>query len=578
MDIQHLNIELKYKPGRFNVTADALSRLNKIQIKINACQLDTSINWSTEQNKDVTLRELIARVNQNVNYGVTNKATEKYKQIFDNLQAINNVLYLCNKNYRRVIVPEHMRTEVLSNYHEPALYGHLSTDKTWGRVKSRFYWPSMRRETDEFCKSCEKCQLMKNTTFKKNASLVQMGFQELFEMIGIDVVGPLPQTGKGNKYIIVAIDYGSKWCEAKAVHDFTALTTAKFLVDQLICRFGIPSKILSDQGRNFESKLIDELCKSLKIKKLRSSPYHPACNGEVERQNKSLKSMLSCYVNNNHNNWDQFLQPVVFAYNTAIHGTTGISPFEMVFGKQERSISDISFSSKTNPIYENQNDYLEGLEINRRSCRDLAQKQSETRRKYQKHHYDKKANESTTYEIGDKVKLHNTVTAVGQTPKFSAHWTGPYEITKINEPVDYVIKNLSNGKLSTVHYNRLRPWNSRNDTTTTTPTKTPTTIKTNTTTAENNASLNYSSLLTYLLTPIINNNVTEPQFPPPAQTANNGRNIEIEIPMSVERQTPPQHQNNSMALVPYFNPRQDINILTPLIPPPVVPPNWALIG
>ena len=101
-------------------------------------------------------------------------------------------------------------------------------------------------------------------------------------MIGIDITGPLPTTARGNKYIIVAIDYCSKRCEVLAIKDFTALTTVKFLIDNWICRFGVPEKILTDQGTNFEANLFQQLCQALKIEKLRSNAYHPECNGEVE--------------------------------------------------------------------------------------------------------------------------------------------------------------------------------------------------------------------------------------------------------------------------------------------------------
>jgi hypothetical protein len=170
----------------------------------------------------------------------------------------------------------------------------------------------------------------------------------------------------------------------------------------------VPDKIITDQGKNFEANLMKVLCQNLKIEKLRSSPYHPMANGEVERQNKTLKSMLACYVNNNHTDWDQYLQPVAFAYNTTVHSTTGVAPYKILFGTCEKNVGDIHFSNKNvnSPI--NQADYLDKLEFNRKQALDNAKKQSDLRKSDQKRYYDDHAREKSTIKVGDLVKLQNT--------------------------------------------------------------------------------------------------------------------------------------------------------------------------
>jgi hypothetical protein len=234
--------------------------------------------------------------------------------------------------------------------------GHLAYDKTLKRLKVKFFWFDMKKHTRVYCETCITCQQFRIFNSKNLGELKQIVAKYPFEIIGIDVVGPLPTTSRGMKYIIVAICYYSKWCEALATKDFTALTTAMFIINQLICRFGFMSKILTDQGPNFESNLIRELCKCLKADKLRTTAYHPQCNGEVERQNRTLKSMLAKYVNSNHTDWDVYLNSTLFAYNTAVHSSTGKSPYEILFGRVENGLNDIQFSSQLSKCWSS--DYL----------------------------------------------------------------------------------------------------------------------------------------------------------------------------------------------------------------------------
>jgi hypothetical protein len=131
-------------------------------------------------------------------------------------------------------------------------------------------------------------------------------------MIGIDVAGPLTRTKDGNLYIIAATCYFSKYAITKATKDFTAYTTAKFIFEDIICKYGHVEIILTDQGRNFEADLIRELCKLLGVEKLRTTSYHPKAAGEIERFNKSIKTMIACYVNQFHDDWDQHSNPTYF--------------------------------------------------------------------------------------------------------------------------------------------------------------------------------------------------------------------------------------------------------------------------
>ncbi|CAF0905539.1 unnamed protein product [Brachionus calyciflorus] len=227
--------------------------------------------------------------------------------------------------------------------------------------KIKFVWDILCEEAfNELKNKLNKLKcLLKN---KNQILLNNWAISQLKKIVGIDVVGPLPTTARDMKYIVVAICYFSKWCEALATIDFTKITTAKFIVNNLICRFDFLSKIITDQGPNFEANLLKELCKLLKIEKLRTTAYHPQCNGKVERQNRTLKSIVAKYVNSNHTDWDLYLSSTLFAYNTAVHSSTGKSPYEILFGRTEYGLNDVKFATEGSKSWSNE--YLRNMEIN----------------------------------------------------------------------------------------------------------------------------------------------------------------------------------------------------------------------
>jgi len=164
-----------------------------------------------------------------------------------------------------------------------------------------------------------------------------------FERLAIDVAGPFPETNRGNKYILVAIDYFSKWPEMFAISNQEASTVADILVKNVFSRFGVPLELRSDQGRNFESKLCDLLC----IRKTRTKPLHPHSDGMVERFNKTIEQHLSKVVDQHQKEWDQHILLFLMAYRAAVHNSTGQSPSKVLLGRELRLPSDVVFGAPT---------------------------------------------------------------------------------------------------------------------------------------------------------------------------------------------------------------------------------------
>ena len=212
----------------------------------------------------------------------------------------------------QALVPRKMRRIILNGCHDLKT-GHLGVSKTISKAKQKCYWPGLQADVRRYVAGCEACSKRKGPIPTKRApmQIVRSGYP--MERIAIDILGELPLTEKGNKYIVVISDYFTKWAEALPMPNMGACTVAKILVEEVLCRFGIPQTIHSDQGRQFESNLFQEMCKLLGIEKTRRTPYHPQSDGMIERFNRTLATMLTAYVSTSQRDWDDQLPYVKMA-------------------------------------------------------------------------------------------------------------------------------------------------------------------------------------------------------------------------------------------------------------------------
>jgi transposase InsO family protein len=153
---------------------------------------------------------------------------------------------------------------------------------------------------------------------------------ETLDRVVLDLLGPIPQTSSGNKYLLVVTDYFTRYAEAFAIPDIEAKTVAEKLVTEFICRYGVPVQIHTDQGSQFTSALFQEMCKILHIDKTRNSPFHPQSSGLVEKLNGTIEDMLSKVISKNQKDWDTFLPFLMLAYRSSLHDTLGESPNTMI--------------------------------------------------------------------------------------------------------------------------------------------------------------------------------------------------------------------------------------------------------
>lgn len=391
-------------------------------------------------------------------------ATSADRRLARSYLIVDNVLYRKNIAHsgspKLLVVPKSMRQEILFECHDsPLTGGHLGFSKTFFKIKNRYYWPNMLKETESYVKTCMDCQTRKTPRQAPVGLLQPIPVGHMFDRIGIDVLGPFTRTSRGKSYIIVAMDYATKWAEAEATRSATAEDVARFLINKIICKFGCVREILSDRGTNFKSSLVSALMNGLGIRTSYTTAYHPMCNGLVEHFNGTLAQMLSYYVSTNQRDWDLYVNLTCFSYNTSRHETTKHTPFFLLYGREARLPSEVTLGQDTC-----EDGDAEAILQRVQRCRREAATFIVTSQKKQKERYDK-SHRHVEYRVQDKVMVWTPVRKKGKSTKLLHRWHGPYVINKKVSDVNYEVEIIPRGNkmpyFDTIHVCRLKPYHER---------------------------------------------------------------------------------------------------------------------
>ena len=255
----------------------------------------------------------------------------------------------------------------------------------------------------DFCKRCDKCQRTNRVLQKPRAELHPIPVTKVWYRVGIDLVGPLPETRRGNKYIITLSDYFSKWPEAAPLPSKEATGVASFLLDTF-CRHGWPKVVQSDQGREFVNAINSSLFEMTGVKQCVSSAYHPQTNGLDERLNQTLITTLKKVVDASSSDWDDHLSAALYAYRISRQASSKFSPFFLMFNRQPRKAITLAIREERNEeLLENSDEseeedaedaeaVMQKLLTIREKCHLKAKENIDAAQQKQKRQYDKKHN------------------------------------------------------------------------------------------------------------------------------------------------------------------------------------------
>jgi len=360
----------------------------------------------------------------------------------------------------QIVVPKIYHREVISLAHDSPMAGHLGVRKTQDRILNHFWWPKLRKDVSEYCRSCHTCQVVGKPNQKiPQAPLKPIpAFDEPFSRVIVDCVGPLPRTRSGNQYLLTIMCASTRFPEAIPLRNIKAPTIVKALT-KFFTLVGLPKSIQSDQGSNFMSGLFQQVMYELGIEQYASSAYHPESQGALERFHQTLKNMIRTYCLEYEKDWDEGVHLLLFAAREAVQESLGFSPFELVFGRTVRGPLKLLKEKWLNDNTDmNLLDYVSKFKERLNRAHEIARQNLKEAQTKMKTWYDKDA-KARVFKPGDNVLVLFPIPG----HPLQARYHGPYTVESKQGEMNYVVKTPDRRKSRQLcHVNMLKEYIDRN--------------------------------------------------------------------------------------------------------------------
>ena len=379
-------------------------------------------------------------------------------QNFGRLKLIDGVLTRVTKQQNQVVLPLKYRPVVYRELHEKM--AHLGADRVLELARQRFFWPRMGRDVNNFVRKKCRCVADKRPNVPERAKLVPIETSYPFEVVAIDFIH-LDRCKGGFEYVLVVTDLFTKFVQMYGTRKKSSKAAAAKIFQEFILSFGFPKRIMHDMGGEFNSDLFRELHRLTGIEASNTTPYHPMANGQCERMNRSLVSMLKSLSASEKKDWKSALPKLSFAYNSTQHASTGFSPFFMTFGRESRLpiddlFQEVQTESEGKLRCKSHQQFVDEWKASMKEAFRVAKARNVKAQEYNKSQYDGKVKE-VGIEIGDQVLVKN-LRETGGTGKLRSHWERQIfnVIKQQGELPVYHVQNINNAKdVRILHRNHL---------------------------------------------------------------------------------------------------------------------------
>ena len=486
--LQQYEFEIIHRKGQHHGNADGLSRRpclsegcsycakidsKEVSIEENkvariVLEEDVSVDWRKDQLEDSVISfflkgKELGRCPLRRDLSLLDSSARIYFSYWDALFIKNGVLYKkwespnSKLEIFQVVVPRNRIKQVLEAAHDSPSGGHFGVNKTLDKIRRRFYWASCKQDVEDWCRTCKVCNARKGPSGKGKSPLQIFNVGSPFDRVQMDILGPLPISSSGNRFLLVVIDCFTKWVEAFPLKNCRARTIAEVFVNQLVSRHGVPLEVHTDQGKNFESKIFKELVNLLGIKKTRTTPLHPQSDGQVERQHQTILNYLSKFISENQKDWDDWIPLCLLACRSSKHEATGATPAELYFARDLRLPLDLLRGSPPIGRENSKEECIQNLRERLNLIHHNARQRLNLQSSRVKNYYDQRARQ-INFNVGQNVWLFNPHRMKGRAPKLQRNWEGPYKIVKKFSEVVFQIRKTGRHKCKVVHADRLAPF------------------------------------------------------------------------------------------------------------------------
>ena len=331
----------------------------------------------------------------------------------------------------QIVVPKSLQARVLHLEHFPRTAGHPGVSRMFRSLRRRFFWPRMAVDVADTIRQCDVCSRNRIKERTRTSYLKLFPASSPLTYVSIDILGPLPKTNHGNRFLLVMTDRFSKLTRTVPLRSTSAYAVAKAFCDHWVFTYGPPCHVLTDNGPQFASKFFLATCRELGIEKVFSSAYHPQTNGQVERFNRTILNSLRGYVSERQDDWDEYTSALTFAYNCRIHTSLGLAPFELVLSRPPPTLAvESPEPGNDNPPSTVKLKFLEHLKgLLPMARRKLAEAQDRYKRNYDRRVRPK----NNSLSEGSHVYVRREVHEPSVNPKLDQQVDGPYEVASNDE-------------------------------------------------------------------------------------------------------------------------------------------------